>query len=454
MKCAAYALAAAGWLAMTGVSLVAQEPTPRERAPIDTRNDRRTDDRTPNVRIWMDGDRVLRRGERSRAYFRADEDAYVMIVRIDTDGQLHILYPDNPRDEGFVRAGVTYSTADRGADAFYADNFPGMGYVFAIASWDRFDSEALSRDGRYWDYHNAGFERIHGDPFQAMHEFTQRVLYDRRSPYSLDYAEYYVERHVDYPRFLCYQCHEYRSYIAWNPYSVFCRQFRVVVYDNFYYSYPRRYYGPSYSSARIVYAPQPRYEFKRAIAGAPISAVNFIERRRRTDSDDLRRGGSAVGGANGGYRRNDYNNQAERIQVGPRGDDGMPLRRRADDESQGSRYEPRGNGGTTSPYPDRTAPRRESERLDGGDFRGDPTLAVPRRDDRRDERRPPIDRNVQSGPQGVPIRRPDPAPSRSEPITLRAEPRRDPPPPPRSSPPPSAQRTTTSSSGSVMRRKP
>ncbi len=450
MKSAAFALAAAGWLAMPGSVLVGQEPIPRERVPIDTRSNRRPDDRTPNVRIWMDGDRVLRRGERSRAYFRTDEDAYVMIVRIDTDGQLHILYPDTPRDEGFVRAGVTYSTADRGADAFYADNSPGMGYVYAIASWDRFDTDVLSRDGRFWDYRNAGFERIHGDPFQAMHEFTQRVLYDRRSPYALDYAEYYVERHVDYPRFLCYQCHEYRSYVAWNPYRAFCRQFRVVVYDDFYYSYPRRYYGRNYSGSRVVYAPQPRYEFKRAVAGgAPISAVNFIERRRRTDTDDLRRGGSRPGDLNGGSRRDD-GNQAQRIQIGPRGDDGMPIRRRQDDDTQSSASDPRGNGATQQ-YPDRGVQRREAEPRDGGDFRGDPTLAVPRRDDRR----PPLDRNVQSGPQGTPVRRPDPGPSRSAPIILRPEPRRDSPQPQqRSSPPPSPQRSAPTSSGPVLRRTP
>ena len=38
------------------------------------------------------------------------------------------------------------------------------------------------------------------------------------SDYDYDVVPYYVERHYDYPRFVCYDCHAYASYSEWDPY--------------------------------------------------------------------------------------------------------------------------------------------------------------------------------------------------------------------------------------------
>jgi hypothetical protein len=85
-------------------------------------------------------------------------------------------------------------------------------------------------------------------------------------PYALDFLTYDVgERHA-YPRFLCYDCHGFRSYAAWNPYTYVCSSFRVVIWDDPYF-YPSYRYG----GTRVVYSrPRrglPRFGFKERAVG-------------------------------------------------------------------------------------------------------------------------------------------------------------------------------------------
>ena len=65
--------------------------------------------------------------------------------------------------------------------------------------------------------------------------------------YDYDVVPYYVERHYDYPRFVCYDCHAYASYSDWDPYRTSCSRFRVVIRDDPRY-YPYRYGGGRTSS--------------------------------------------------------------------------------------------------------------------------------------------------------------------------------------------------------------
>ncbi|MEJ7811656.1 MAG: DUF4384 domain-containing protein [Gemmatimonadaceae bacterium] len=247
----------------------------------------------PSVRVWLPGDDLLRQGEDARLYFRTDEDAYVTVVRVDTEGELDILFPARASESGRVRGGRTYPVeGDRGV-AFRANEQPGLGYVFAIASTEPFDFSRAA----WWRFgsYRAG-SRIHGDPFVAAQEFAEQLLGGRDDPYVLDHVEYHVGHRSEYPRYLCYGCHSGRSH-SWDPYAYRCSNFRVVVYDDPYY-YPYRYYP----SSRVVYAREParpRYEFKTvssrdraAGAGAGAGGDPIVEHRQRDDNFDLRRPGS------------------------------------------------------------------------------------------------------------------------------------------------------------------
>ncbi len=94
--------------------------------------------------------------------------------------------------------------------------------------------------------------------------------------YGLDFTSYHVDRHYEYPRFLCYDCHGFQPYYSWNPYAYSCTSFRVVIYNDPYYYPATRYRG-----TRVVYV-QPR---------RGVAHFGFKDRARRRSRD------SAGGGA-------------------------------------------------------------------------------------------------------------------------------------------------------------
>jgi hypothetical protein len=218
--------------------------------------------------------------------FRTEEDAFVVIARVDADGEVHVLYPYGIHDDGFVRGGRTYDVPGYGYYTFRVHEYTGLGYVFALASREPFALDRIRAHG-YWSYRPVG-GRVHGDPYEAMRDFADYVLYDSRAPYAMHYTTYYIDRRVDYPRFLCYDCHSYRPYHRWDPYAHHCSRFRIVIFASPIF-YPYRYRHGS----RVVYVIRPpdrfrRFEFKQVGDRDRVTRENFIERRRRSDVGDDR----------------------------------------------------------------------------------------------------------------------------------------------------------------------
>lgn len=261
--------------------------------------ERRSD--APNVRVWLSGgDGTYHAGDRVRALFRTEDDGYVTVIRIDTDGRLRILFPRAPYEDNWVRAGHTYRVPGGGNATFAVDDPTGVGYVFAISSYEPFDFGRVSYR-RGWDHRAAG-DPVRGDPFLAVRRLADLIAFDDRTGYATAYDEYYVGRRVAYPRYACYDCHGSNRIPVDDPYGHPCPRYRVVVYDDSYY-YPYRYYP----GTRVVYSPRSRYEFKEIATrgpipggptpggigrgtGAPNDAGSAgVEHRRRVDDVDLRR---------------------------------------------------------------------------------------------------------------------------------------------------------------------
>src|SRR6266436_4517759 len=201
----------------------------------------------PRVEVWTDrGDSPYTSGQGVRTHFRADRDAFVTILRVDTDGRVRVLFPREPWEDNFARGGRDYEVQGGDErDAFYIDDYPGVGYLFDLA---------------------------------------QRIVPDGYSDWDYDITPYYVQQHYDYPRFLCYDCHSYVSYPYWSPYDYTCVRFRIVVFDDPYY-YPYRYYGGTRVVFTRPYRPEPRFIFKdRQASDAFITRV-----RERPVNDDRRR---------------------------------------------------------------------------------------------------------------------------------------------------------------------
>jgi hypothetical protein len=258
----------------------------------------RLDPDRSRVSVWTDrGDDPYQTGRSARVYVRADRDAYVTILRVDTDGQIRVLFPRDPWEDNFVRGGREFEVqGTRDDDAFYVDDYPGVGYIFAVASPDPFDYDAIT-NGDHWDYRVVSDGRVRGDPYVALTDLAQRIVPQNDNDWDYDLVPYYVERHYDYPRFLCYDCHSYASYSSWDPYAYSCVRFRIVVFDDPYY-YPYRYYGGTRVVFTRPYRPEPRFIFKDRDGVADDRFVTHARERERPVNDNTRRGvrGVDIGG--------------------------------------------------------------------------------------------------------------------------------------------------------------
>jgi hypothetical protein len=131
----------------------------------------------------------------------------------------------------------------------------------------------------------------------ALTDLAQRIVPENDNDWDYDLVPYYVERHYDYPRFLCYDCHSYASYSSWDPYAYSCVRFRIVVFDDPYY-YPYRYYGGTRVVFTRPYRPEPRFIFKDRDGVADDRFVTHARERERPVNDNTRRGvrGVDIGG--------------------------------------------------------------------------------------------------------------------------------------------------------------
>ncbi|MGH7734359.1 MAG: DUF4384 domain-containing protein, partial [Gemmatimonadales bacterium] len=215
-------------------------------------------DARPQVSVWTNSTDPYQRGDRARVYVSAETDAYVMVLRIDTDGRVRVLYPVEPWQDDFVRGGRTFEVLGRDEDnAFDVDDNPGVGYIFAVASADPIKFDQFVR-GDHWDYRTIADGRVAGDPYVALTDFANQL--EGESDWDYDITSYDVEQHYNYPRFLCYDCHAYAAYSYWDPYAQQCPRFRIVMYNDPYY-YPYYYGGRRVSVVRPI-RPQPRFVFK------------------------------------------------------------------------------------------------------------------------------------------------------------------------------------------------
>jgi len=293
---AAWAASAAIATSDRPVGLVNHDPRPRP--------PRHASFRTPGIRVWTSGGDLHRRGDRVQLYYRTERDAYVTVFRIDTDGRVQLLFPRDPGEENYGYGGATYSVAnyDR-SSAFYVDDAPGVGYIFAVASSDPFNYDAIIHEGR-WYLDDVSDGRIHGDPRSSMEEIAVQLMSVEYADFDTHLLPYYVERRYDYPRFVCYDCHTYTPFAYWDPYLAWCRRFTLVVFNDPYYYYPSywyptRYYGGVYYGGSGVVYTQPRtsrYVFKTRENSSP--GVDYRDRRStsrtatpdRRDNDDGVRG--------------------------------------------------------------------------------------------------------------------------------------------------------------------
>jgi len=186
-------------------------------------------DRAPEVSVWIDR-YSYRPGQRLRAFFQSDQGAYVTIIRVTTTGDVKVLYPRTPD----VQQPYTY---DRLADdevpfvndqGFYINEPDGVGFVFAIATYQPFDYRAVASRGRWSTFQLTG--NRYSDPRQVLAGFIDRTL-PQSAEYSTDYIQYQVAGSLYRPQRYGYDFVDYDdTYITCLRYyrgypDYYCRQF-------------------------------------------------------------------------------------------------------------------------------------------------------------------------------------------------------------------------------------
>lgn len=158
----------------------------------------------PAVRVWLE-QRVLGFGDPVRVGFAVDEDAFVVVAKVDSRGNLAVLFPSNRNrvtlvkagEENYIRGARTGATA-----SFLAVDQPGStGYVFAIASRTPIDLSRLTiRDFSSWvtgvSLGPSG-QRYIGDPYRVVQRFARLVSFSPDAEFDYD-LEFFS---VDQPQF-------------------------------------------------------------------------------------------------------------------------------------------------------------------------------------------------------------------------------------------------------------
>jgi|SRR5579859_930103 len=394
----------------------------------------------PKVEVWTDnGNDPYRSGDAVNIHIQSDQDAYVTVLRVDTDGRVRVLFPREPWEDNFVRGTREYEVQGASSsNAFTIDDSPGVGYVFAVASADPFVYDPIET-GDHWDYRTIADGRVRGDPYVALTDLAQRIVQNGNTDWDYDLVPYYVQQHYDYPRFLCYDCHAYASFSYWDPYAYSCTRFRMIVYDDPYY-YPYRYYQGTNVVFVRPFRPEPRFIFRDRTGGGNGDDRFITVVAQRPVNDNGRRGvsGRDVGGVgvipfprerpSGDHNDpsqpdNRQNEGGRRGHDDPRGGQGQPDHRGSDGRGNDGRRQPPTPAWQPQPEP-RPQPRDQGQpQIDRRPVPVMPPRVIyqPRDDGRRQ-------------PPAVQPDRPRPEP-RAEP-PRRDPPRADPRPQPRNDPPP------------------
>lgn len=185
-----------------------------------------------SIDVWTNKEEggVYRSGEQMKIFFRPNVDSYVLIYNIDTEGFIHVIYPYGPEDPERLEGGRTYQIPSR-QDPYdlVADGPQGIEYVVALAAPFPYRDLPWYLSGRLADEgppsgSDEGDEEsgvIVGDPYLGMDRIVRRIVpAGREEEVATADTYFYIERRVEYPRYVCADCHSHG--VWYDPYYDNC----------------------------------------------------------------------------------------------------------------------------------------------------------------------------------------------------------------------------------------
>ncbi len=234
----------------------------------------------PPIQVWISNDRRFLPGDRAKVQVRTDYDGYLIVLHVDPEGRLRVLFPVDPDKDNFVRSGKKYEVRDRGDREAFEVDATGRGSVYAAVSRDPFRFDGLTISD-HWDYRAMAPARLREDPEPELNELVQRMAqgsydYDvlsyqviSRSAYVSSSSRYYGSLYDD--DWCSFSCG--RPYFGYSPFRLsvgffYGRPYRNYYYDPYYYAYDA-YYNPFFYDP-YYYAPAyyPRYVYPRRYYGS------------------------------------------------------------------------------------------------------------------------------------------------------------------------------------------
>ncbi|MEP7085709.1 MAG: DUF4384 domain-containing protein, partial [Gemmatimonadota bacterium] len=142
------------------------------------------------VRVTLNH-QTYNRGDRARVTVRVRDDGYVVVLHTDADGRVRVLFPVDPGDDNFMKAGEDYEIRGRGdRDAFQVTE-SGSGTVYAAVSIDPFHADDFVRNS-HWDYARLASDSASAnDPEAAMTNIVEQMADGAHFDY--DVATYTAE---------------------------------------------------------------------------------------------------------------------------------------------------------------------------------------------------------------------------------------------------------------------
>lgn len=204
-----------------------------------------------DVEIWADNEEYFE-GDDIQISFQANEDCFVAIYNIDTRGQVHLIFPDDPYVNNYIEGDRIYNIPGRYDEYnLTVQGPPGIEHLHIVGSKKPFNiPDWFGGSGLVCDY----------DPYDFM-EYIDAVYFGGQNGHrrSFDMTSFYVEEwhgHYFRPVYVDrhYHDHYYNPYWDWGWYgSVYIDYpFGATIYiDGVYWGVaplfiPRIYYGWHY----------------------------------------------------------------------------------------------------------------------------------------------------------------------------------------------------------------
>jgi hypothetical protein len=185
-----------------------------------------------SVRVAGGNGSVLEPGERVKLTFQTNGDAYVVLYNIDSEGFVNLLYPRDGKPTR-VEGNKVYFLPEVGSGLqWVADGSTGIEYIHAVAVTDR--SAIREQELQFLVQNRNQPEedrfRIDGDPFLSFNMIDEEIVGNAKEyPPATDYTYFYINREVEYPRYLCSKCHGPGKLT--DPYNMDCPEIIVERYD-------------------------------------------------------------------------------------------------------------------------------------------------------------------------------------------------------------------------------